>query len=96
MVRLFIRHTVADYDAWRQGYDAFDEVRRPMGVTGDAVFQSIDDPNDVTVWHDFEAAEAARAFVSSDALRDAMRGRASRANPRSGTSLPAPRAVGWS
>jgi len=43
-----------------------------MGVKGDAVFQSIDDPNDVTVWHDFEAADAARAFVSSDALRDAM------------------------
>jgi cyclic nucleotide-binding protein len=43
-----------------------------MGVTDDAVFQSVDDPNDVTVWHDFAAADAARAFVSSDALRSAM------------------------
>jgi hypothetical protein len=41
-------------------------------VIGDSVFQSVDDPNDVTVWHDFESAEEARAFVSSDALRRAM------------------------
>jgi hypothetical protein len=46
--------------------------RGPMGVTGDAVFQSVDDPNDVTVWHDFDTAAAARAFASSDELRNAM------------------------
>jgi hypothetical protein len=72
MVRLFIRHDVADYDAWRKVYDEFDADRRPMGVTGDAVFQSIDDPNDVTVWHDFAEADEARGFVSSEALRAAM------------------------
>ena len=43
-----------------------------MGVKGDAVFQSVDDPNDVTAWHDFDTVEAARAFVSSDELRSAM------------------------
>jgi hypothetical protein len=45
-----------------------------MGVSGDAVFQSIEDPNDVTVWHDFDTAEAAKALVSSDELRNAMQG----------------------
>ena len=29
-------------------------------------------PHDSTVWHDFETAEAAQAFVSSPELRDAM------------------------
>jgi hypothetical protein len=72
MVRLFVRHNVADYEAWRKVYDEFDEERRPMGVTDDAVFQSVDDPNDVTVWHDFAEADEARAFVSSEALRNAM------------------------
>ena len=37
MVRMFVRHDVADYDAWRQGYDAFDSTRRSLGVTGQAV-----------------------------------------------------------
>jgi hypothetical protein len=41
-------------------------------VRDDAVFQSVDDPNDVTVWHDFDSVEAARSFASSEALRDAM------------------------
>jgi heme-degrading monooxygenase HmoA len=73
MVRVFVRHTVEDYQAWRNVYDEFDQMRRSMGVEGTAVFQSIDDPNDVTVWHDFDTAEAARAYVSSDELLNAMR-----------------------
>jgi hypothetical protein len=63
---------VADYDAWRKVYDEFDATRRPMGVIGEAVFQAIDDPKDVTVWHDFETAGEAQAFASSEALRDVM------------------------
>jgi hypothetical protein len=70
MVRLFVRRDVADYDAWR--YDEFDAERRRMGVTDDAVFQAIDNPSDVTVWHDFETAEAARAFASSEQLKSAV------------------------
>ena len=72
MVRLFVRHNVTDYEAWRQVYDEFDEQRRSMGVTGDAVYQSIDDPNDVTAWHDFDTADEARAFLGSDELKSAM------------------------
>jgi hypothetical protein len=72
MIRLFVRHRVADYDAWRKVYDEFDATRRPMGVIGEAVFQAIDDPKDVTVWHDFETAGEAQAFASSEALRDVM------------------------
>ena len=39
-------------------YEAFAEERTAMGVQGDAVFQSADNPNDVTAWHDFETLEA--------------------------------------
>ena len=72
MVRLFVRHNVADYETWRKAYDQFYGEREAMGVTGDAVFQSVDDPNDLTLWHDFETDEVARAFVLSDALRNVM------------------------
>jgi hypothetical protein len=61
MIRLFVRHRVADYDAWRKVYDEFDATRRPMGVIGDAVF-----------WHDFQTADEARAFASSEAVRDVI------------------------
>jgi hypothetical protein len=72
MVRLFVRINVADYDTWREVYDQFYGERFGMGALGDAAFQLVDDPNDVTVWHDFETAEVAKAFVSSDTLRNAM------------------------
>ena len=72
MVRLFARMHVADYETWRKAYDQFYGERSAMGVLGAAAFQLVDDPRDVTVWHDFETAETARAFVSSDALRNVL------------------------
>lgn len=72
MVRMFAVHSVSEYDPWRQAYDAFDDERRSMGVTGDAVFRTLDDPNEITVWHDFETKEAAEAFASSPRLREVM------------------------
>ena len=72
MVRLMARHQVKDYAAWRKVYEDFAATRQGMGVTAAAVFQSVDDPNDVTVTHDFATAEAAKAFTGSSELRSAM------------------------
>jgi quinol monooxygenase YgiN len=70
MVRMFARHQVADYDAWRKVYDGFD--RASLGVRQHAVYRSIDDPNDVTVWHDFDDRESAASFVGSEDLKSTM------------------------
>lgn len=72
MIRMFVRHPVKDYSKWRNAYDDFDSERTGMGVRGDAVHQAVDNPNDVTVWHDFESIEAARSFVDSDRLKEVM------------------------
>jgi hypothetical protein len=72
MARVYIRHRVADYEAWRRVYDDFGPQQQAGGVRGEAVYQSVDDPHDVTVWHDFDDVETARDFVTSDELRDAM------------------------
>jgi heme-degrading monooxygenase HmoA len=72
MVRSFVRHRVADYAAWRAVYDGFGDVQRERGVRAHAVFRTPGDPNDVIVTHDFDDADAARAFFESDDLRDAM------------------------
>ncbi len=71
-VRLFVRHEVSDYGAWRKSYDAFGAAQKNMGVGFQAVYQSTDDPNDVTVVHDFRSLEKAQAFVASDKLKAAM------------------------
>ncbi len=74
MIRMFVRHPVEDFATWKQAYDDFDAERSGMGVVGDAVFTAADDPNDVTVWHDFETLESARDFAGSERLREVMSG----------------------
>jgi hypothetical protein len=72
MIRMFVRHEVADFGAWKHGYDAFAQTREKLGVRGAAVFQGAPDAADVTVWHDFDTLGAAQAFVESPELRSAM------------------------
>jgi hypothetical protein len=74
MIRMFVRHKVNDYTAWRKGYDAFGPIRTRLGTRGHAVYCDADDVNDVTAWHDFDNIEVAKAFASSSELRAAMKG----------------------
>jgi quinol monooxygenase YgiN len=72
MTTLFAKHEVKDYAAWRRVYDDFDAKRRKMGVISDSVYRSEDDPNNITVTHDFSDLAAAKAFADSQELRDTM------------------------
>jgi hypothetical protein len=72
MVRLFIRHTVRDYAAWRKGYDDFEATRIQLGAGGHDVFRDVENGNDVTACHDFDSLDAARAFVHSSELKAVM------------------------
>ena len=72
MPTLFARHDVEDFDQWKQAYDNFEGVRRSMGVTAQGVYRATDDPNNVTIYHDFDSAEEATAFAESPRLREAM------------------------
>ncbi|MGD9712812.1 MAG: cyclase [Thermomicrobiales bacterium] len=73
MVRLFVRHSVDDYASWRNAYDDFDTVRAQLGVVDKAVYRTAGDPNNVTVTHDFESLDSAKAFADSDDLKAAMK-----------------------
>ena len=70
MVRMFARHQVADYDAWRKTYDAFE--RESLGVRQHAVSRSVTDSNEVTVVHDFDDRATAESFAGSEDLKAAM------------------------
>lgn len=72
MTTLFVRHQTADYAAWRRVYDAFQAKAKTLGVQADAVYRAQDDPNNITVTHDFASLEAAQAFVGSTELQTAM------------------------
>lgn len=72
MATLFVRHKVSDFGAWKRGYDDFDEERSSMGVTDHGVFQLDGDPNDVTVYHEFDSMAKAKEFANSARLKQVM------------------------
>ena len=72
MVRMFVRHEVADFDKWLKAYHDFDGERGGFGVVGAAVCRSVDNGNDVTVSHDFESLDKAKAFMGSPRLKEVM------------------------
>jgi quinol monooxygenase YgiN len=74
MITMFVRHTVSNYDIWRKAYDDFAPVQKAKGVSAQAVYQATDNPNDVTVTHEFASVAAAQAFLGSDELKKAMQG----------------------
>jgi quinol monooxygenase YgiN len=82
MTRIFVRHKVADYKVWRQAYDDFDAERKALGVTGHQVFQSLDDPNDLTIWHDFSTHQSAKNFAASPRVREVMEKAGVRGQPQ--------------
>jgi hypothetical protein len=74
MTTMFVRRKVSNYETWRKTYDNFASVQKAKGVTGQAVYQATDDPNDITVTHDFASVAPAQDFVNSDELKKAMQG----------------------
>ncbi|ARM92442.1 hypothetical protein RHEC894_PE00419 (plasmid) [Rhizobium sp. CIAT894] len=72
MTTLFVRHEVSDYATWRKIYDAFHSVQKANGVMAEAVYRATDNPNDITVTHEFATLEAAQAFGKLEELKAAM------------------------
>ena len=72
MATTFVRHHVADYDAWRKVYDSVADLQRAGGVVEEAVYRGAEDANDVLVLHRFGSADQARAFFENAELRAAM------------------------
>jgi len=72
MTTSFVRHTVANYDTWRQHFDAFQKTDAASVIRSGKVFQSTEDSNDVTVIHEFDSVADAQAVLKSGELRDAM------------------------
>jgi len=63
---------VKDYATWRTAYDGHEKGRASKGITNGRVFRSAEDPNDVVILQDAADMAKARAWFSSDDLKEAM------------------------
>lgn len=73
MTTLFVKHKVANYDKWKQGYDAFNDKRKGFGISAASVHRTPDDPDTIIITHRFKDTTSAQAFINSDDLKAAMK-----------------------
>lgn len=72
MIRIFVRHTVKDFDKWLEGFRGYEEIQKDLNRLGGGVANSIDDPHSVTVFHDFADMDAAQRYMSLPNLKELM------------------------
>lgn len=68
MYRLFVRHPVRDFERWRSERAAGAAERASSGVRAEGMHRSVEDPADVTFFHDFDTLEAAENFKNGPEL----------------------------
>ncbi|MFA0814043.1 DUF1330 domain-containing protein [Microbulbifer epialgicus] len=73
MIYLFMHATVKDFDKWNQVLADFEPKLKNMGATATSVYREVNNPNDVTVIHEFPSKEQAKAFVTSSELHEARK-----------------------
>jgi quinol monooxygenase YgiN len=69
---LSVKHTVADFEAWKSVFDEHAANRKEHGATGHRLARSLDDPNSLTVLTMFPDRVAAEGFLADASLRQAM------------------------
>lgn len=73
---LIARHEVKDYDTWKQMFDGSGgsaDFKSMAGIIASSLYRDLDNPNVVTVRHQFADAGKARAFLArldSDEFRN--------------------------
>ena len=70
---LIVRHEVADYTAWKRGFDGHASARADAGILGHAINRSLDNPNVVIIYMQARSLEQLRAFTESASLKEAMK-----------------------
>ncbi len=69
---LAVNLKVANYEKWKECFDASVELRKGKGEISCQLFRTADDPNELVMlaeWHD---EESARQFLGSEELRHAQ------------------------
>ena len=72
MAYILVQQSVEDFEKWKSLFDEDEPFREAGGSKGGLVLRNADDPNHVTVLLEWDSLESARAFASSDELRERM------------------------
>ena len=73
MTTVAVRHSAADFDAWRVVFDEHGTIRKGHGCTGETVLRDEQDPNSILVLTQWPSPAEAHAFASDPSLAEAMK-----------------------
>jgi hypothetical protein len=72
MPHVLVRSKVQDFAKWKVKYDEHLSIREAAGLTERYLFRNADNPNEVILLFEASDLGMARAFTSSDDLRQKM------------------------
>jgi quinol monooxygenase YgiN len=73
MVKMYVRHKVADFAKWKVAFEEFEPFRKQqLGSSGADVFQNNANANEVLVILDWDKKEQGIKFGESPELKNAM------------------------
>ncbi len=72
MAYILVQQSVEDYEKWKSLFDEDGPIRQAGGSKGGIVLRNSDDPNHITILLEWDSLANARAFASSDELRERM------------------------
>ncbi len=72
MAYILVQQSVEDYEKWKTRFDEDGSIRQAGGSKGGMVLRNADDPNHITILLEWDSLANARAFASSDELRERM------------------------
>ncbi len=73
MVTVFIRHKVADFDAWKKGYDADSPTRDAAGIQEVGIYHENGDTNMIMVVMSAPNADVINGMLSSPDMAEKMK-----------------------
>ncbi len=63
---------VEDYARWKSDWDNSIDMRRASGQKSFQIFRTVDDPNSLVLFIEWDNPDNARRFVQSEELREAL------------------------
>jgi quinol monooxygenase YgiN len=72
MIKVYVRHKVADFAKWKPAFDQHDATRKQFGCKNAEVFTNSQNPNEVLAVLEWDSKEQAKKFDESANLKEVM------------------------
>jgi len=72
MVKMYVRHTVADFAKWKTIFDEHDSTRKSFGAKKSEAFTNSANPNEIIAVIDWDNKEQAKNFMEKSNLKAIM------------------------